>query len=208
MQSAFGRAPHLLRGPVLARRHGFSLPWLTEAGGRAATAAWAADAAGEPVSPATRLAWARGQRYLGVGTKALGRIAAGENTAIGHPLLDEGLWGAMATVAGRLGYADRPEGMRALFGDLLPTTVLGRQDKAVFDQAFCGPHAREAAARYDGASAPPELVDPAALRAHWADSAQPYPQSLLLLQAALQRELDLRPVVTAARPGHTLIQDV
>jgi len=178
-RAAFARTPYGLRRRALSRRRPCELPWLTAAGVRAATAAAAAQRAGEPLAPRARLEWARAQRYLAVGTESLDRLAAAEGAAIAHPLLDAGVWSALPAH----GYASRGEGMRRLFGDLLPPAVLARPDKACFDEIFCGPHARAAAAEYDGAGAPPDLVDAAALRRHWA-AGSPRPQSLLLLQAA------------------------
>jgi asparagine synthase (glutamine-hydrolysing) len=181
---ALARAPHAVRRAVLRRRHPLSLPWLTPHGVAAATTAAASHEAGEPVPPARRLAWARRQRYLALGTAALRRLADTEGAVISHPLLDEGLWSALAATIGRPGFAGRTDGMRRLVGDALPAGLIERADKACFDEVFCGPHARAAAAGYDGAGAPAGLVDADALRAHW-DSPDPRPQSLLLLQAAL-----------------------
>jgi asparagine synthase (glutamine-hydrolysing) len=181
--AAFERAPAALRRPVLRRRRPLHLPWLTAEGRRLATATAAAHVAAEPAALAPRLAWARAQRYLGVATDALGRLAADADVAIAHPLLEPRVWSAIGATLGRRRFADRTEGMRALFGDLLPPRVLARTDKAGFDSVFCGPHARAVAAGYAGEGAPPELVDAAALRAHW-ERGEPRPQSLLLLQAA------------------------
>jgi hypothetical protein len=90
--------------------------------------------------------------------------------------------------------------MRALVGHLLPAELIGRAGKATFDEVFCGPASRAAAAAYDGAGASSRLVDAAALRRHF-ESPEPWPQALLLLQTALVESLDVRPVV-AGGPVH------
>jgi asparagine synthase (glutamine-hydrolysing) len=179
--AAFERAPAAVRRPVLRRRRPLHLPWLTPLGKRAATAAAAAHVAGEPSALARRLAWARSQRYLAVAADTLARLGADADVRVVHPLLDRGVWAAVGARGRR--FADRTEGMRILFGDLLPDPVLARTDKAAFDSVFCGPHTRALAATYEGEGAPRELVDPAGLRTHWAHG-EPRPQSLLLLQAA------------------------
>jgi asparagine synthase (glutamine-hydrolysing) len=179
--AAFERAPAALRRPLLTRRRPLHLPWLTPLGKAQATEAAAAHVAGEPAALRPRLAWARAQRYLGVASDALARLAADADVHIAHPLLDGGVWAAVGRRGRR--FADRTEGMRELFADVLPDEVLARSGKAAFDSVFCGARARELAAEYAGEGAPPELVDPQALRAHWARG-EPRPQSLLLLQAA------------------------
>jgi asparagine synthase (glutamine-hydrolysing) len=182
VRGAFQRAPAWTRRPVLARRRPLHLPWLTPAGRRAATLVSAAHAADEPSSAARRLAWARSQRYLGIGEDSLARLATAEGAEIAHPLLDRRAWAALAAAYGARGLPSRTEAVRRLFGDLLPPALIEREDKAGFDEVFCGPHTRALAAAYSGAAAPPGLVDAAKLRAHWERGA-PYPQSLLLLQA-------------------------
>ncbi len=196
----FARAPYAARRAALRRRRPWLLPWLTPEGVAAATGAAAAHAAGEPVPPARRLAWAREQRYLAVGVGSLARLAAAEGAAIAHPLLDRGLWAALAAAVGRRGFASRAEGVRRLVGDALPADLVERSDKACFDEVFCGPHAQAAAARYDGAGAPGGLVDAAALREHWSKP-DPRPQSLLLLQAAALSQTG-HAVSGFARPMH------
>jgi asparagine synthase (glutamine-hydrolysing) len=187
---ALWSSPALLRRPWLERRRPLHLPWLTEAGMHAATAAAARHVAKEPMRVPARLAWARAQRYLGVGQASLHLVAAGEGAAIEHPLLAVGLWAALATRYPR-GLENRTAAMATLFGDVLPLRTVARDDKAGFDAVFCGPHARAAASEYTGAGAPAALVDAAALRAHWA-AGDPRPQSLTLLQAAYLSGVDRR----------------
>jgi hypothetical protein len=201
-RAAFARAPYGVRRAVLRRRGRADFPWLTDAGRRAAAARFAAHDAAEPLGAAARLAWACGQRAMTVGTASLGAIAAAEGAAIAHPLLDPRLWSAVAGAVGARGYETRTAGMRALVGHLLPGELIARADKATFDEVFCGPASRAAAAGYDGAGASPRLVDAPALRRHFA-SPDPWPQALLLLQAALVESLDVRPVAGGGMVHHT-----
>jgi asparagine synthetase B (glutamine-hydrolysing) len=176
---ALAHAPYALRRAVLRRRHPLRLPWLTHRGVAAATASAAAHEAGEPLMPVRRLAWARAQRYLALGTASLRRLADAEGTAIVHPLLDTGLWAATAACGG---FESRTDGTRRLVGEALPPAVIEREDKACFDEVFCGRHSRVVAAAYGDACG--GLVDPEALRTHW-QTPEPLPQSLFLLQAAV-----------------------
>jgi asparagine synthase (glutamine-hydrolysing) len=158
-------------------------PWLTAQGAAAARRALAAVEADEPRGLAARLRHVRSARYLAVGTSSLDHVAADAGAAIAHPLLDLGVWAAMAAHAPAGGYLARSDAMHAIFGDLLPERLRSRPDKAGFDEVFFHDHSRAFAARWDGAGVPGDLVDPEALREHWLGSAV-RAQSFTLLQAA------------------------
>jgi asparagine synthetase B (glutamine-hydrolysing) len=175
----FGFAPPPLRRAVLARRDPVELEWLTPAARRAATAARAAEAATEPRGVRARMAWLRSLRYLELALGAIATVAEEAGAQLVHPLLDGGLWSA---VAERGGFPDRTAGMTALFGELLPPDVLSRSSKAHFDEVFFHRHSRAFARAWDGAGAPEGLVDAEALRAHWLGGA-PAAQTFTLLQA-------------------------
>lgn len=175
-------------GPRAARRawYGRSVaphPWLTPAGERAARRALAAWEADEPRGLDARMRHVRGARYLRIGAASLERLARDEDVAIAHPLLDPGVWGAVARSAPRHGHLGRTDAMEALFGAMLPAELLGRPDKACFDEVFFGEHSRAFAARWDGSGVPDALVDAAALRSHWLTD-EPRAQSFTLLQSA------------------------
>jgi asparagine synthase (glutamine-hydrolysing) len=57
--------------------------------------------------------------------------------------------------------------MTALFGHLLPATLLQRHTKAAFNEAFFNAPSREFAETWDGAGLDPALVDPKQLRETW-----------------------------------------
>jgi asparagine synthetase B (glutamine-hydrolysing) len=175
-------APARVRAAWLRRRTA-PLPWLTAAGGRAVTAALAAQAAAEPLGLRRRLARLRAMRYLAVGLGALDRLAADAACEIRHPLLDVPVWSAVAAAAPPQGHQSRSAAMERLFGELLPAELLARPDKAGFDEVFMRGPARAFAAAWDGGGVPERLVDPDALRAHWLGP-EPAGQSFSLLQAA------------------------
>jgi asparagine synthetase B (glutamine-hydrolysing) len=176
---AFAWAPPPLRRAVLARREPVESPWLTPAARTAATAARAAEAASEPRGLRHRMAWMRGLRYLDLALDAIGLVAADADVEIAHPLFDGALW---ASAAASGAFQDRTDGMRALFGDLLPPEVLERRSKAGFDAVFFNSHSRAFARSWDGTGAPDGLIDAGVLREHWLGDA-PTAQTFTLLQA-------------------------
>jgi asparagine synthase (glutamine-hydrolysing) len=100
---------------------------------------------------------------------------------IAHPLLDIGVWAAVADAAPRSGFRAPDAALAAVAGHVLPTEVVSRRTKAGFDALFFGEHSRALAREWDGGDIPAELVEASALRAHWLGDA-PDPHSLTLLQ--------------------------
>ena len=143
------------------------LPWLRPRAQRrlrAKLAAWSADA---PRELTRRLAWVRSSRYLEVVTAALELTANDNDVLLVHPLLSVRLWAQVAQAAMPLGFDGRSDGMRRLFGDLLPDDICTRGSKALFDDAFWTARTRDHVQSFDGAGVPDEWVDPAALADHW-----------------------------------------
>jgi len=143
----------------------------------------AAEAAAEPRVLAERLAWWRGMRYLRVGAASIARIAEQTSTVLVHPLLAPRFWTAVAAAAPPLGFAARTDGVRHLFGDLLPSQMIERSSKANFDEVFWTDRARAFARDWDGSGIPDEWVDLGELARHWATQ-RPIVPSSILLQAA------------------------
>jgi asparagine synthase (glutamine-hydrolysing) len=177
-------APFGLRRAVLARRQPLEFPWLRERARRDARLAAGAEDAATPRAPRRRMEFSRGMRYTAVGTDALARLAADAGAAIAHPLLDLGLWAAVADAAPRGGFLKRGHALATVAGARLPADLVARRTKAGFDGAFFNAHSRAFVAEWDGRGVPVELVDDAALRAHWLGAETPDPHSLTLLQAA------------------------
>ena len=175
-------SPHLVRRMVLTRRHPVELPWLRPRAQRrlrAMLAAWSADA---PRELTRRLAWVRSSRYLEVVTAALERTANDNDVLLVHPLLSVRLWAQVAHAAMPLGFVGRSDGMRRLFGDLLPDDICTRTSKALFDDAFWTARTRDCVPSLRGAGVPDEWVDQAALAEHWQQE-RPLANSFTLLQA-------------------------
>jgi hypothetical protein len=182
---AFALAPRRLRKAVIARRAALELPWLRPSARRLVIDSLASEAAAEPRRIRDRLAWWQQSRYLKVGTASLGLIARDTDTLIVHPLLSPAFWDAVAIAAGPHGFPDRTEGVRCLFGDLLPPAVVERNSKTSFDKVFWTNRARAFARRWDGSGIPLEWVDAQKLARHWAQSNPSVPSSFLLQAAWL-----------------------
>jgi Asparagine synthase len=179
----FTFAPRAVRQAVIARREPMTAVWLPRRGRKLATALVATETAAEPRRLQQRLAWWRRLRYLHVGLAALELTAQDTGVLLVHPLLAPRFWSAVATVAAPDGFGTRGEGMRALFGELLPEEILKRSAKAQFDDAFWTARSRAFARIWDGSGVPREWVDTGALARHWRTE-HPLPQSFTLLQAA------------------------
>ena len=89
------------------------------------------------------------------------------NVRFVDPLLDGGFVEALIASAGALGFPDRTEAMRALFGDLLPDVVLARKTKAFFNSAYHGDATWEFARVWDGTGVDASRVDVEVLRRIW-----------------------------------------
>jgi asparagine synthase (glutamine-hydrolysing) len=129
------------------------------------------------------MAWWRAMRSTAMGTDALALLAADAGAEIAHPLLDGGVWATVAAAAPRLGFPRRSDAFRAVAGHLLPEDVAARPTKAAFNRVFFHGSARAFVRDWGDTGIPHDLVDVAALRAHWLGEA-PDPHSLTLLQAA------------------------
>ena len=182
---ALRRAPAVLRGAAMARRHPLEAPWMRDAGRRAATRAWASQLSSEPGGPsAARMEYELALRYLRVARNSLAICAAGSDVLLEHPLCAPSVWSAAAHACSRrAGFSGHEEALRELFGDLLPDALIARADKASFDAVFCNRHNREFARRWDGRGIPGDLVDAEVVRAHWL-SESPLCRSLTLMQSA------------------------
>lgn len=177
------RAPRALRRRLIEARTPVELPWLRPAARLSLQRILTELAVSEPRRLGDRLAWWRGLRHLGEGKRALELAARDGDVRLIHPLLAEPVWAAVGAEARPRGFAGRADGMRRLFGDLLPAAVLVRASKAHFDEALWTDTAREFARGWDGRGIPLDCVNPDALRAHWRGP-HPLAQSFTLAQAA------------------------
>jgi asparagine synthase (glutamine-hydrolysing) len=178
-------APRALRRAVIARRATLEAPWLLGPAMRLVIELLASEAAAEPRRLKQRLPWWRQLRYLDVGTASLGVLASDTETLILHPLLAAPFWTAVAREGGPHGFADRTEGMRCLFGDVLPAEIVQRGSKTNLDKVFWTERSRAFARGWDGSGVPLEWVDAHQLARHWASSNPSVPSSFLLQAAWL-----------------------
>jgi asparagine synthase (glutamine-hydrolysing) len=178
-------APVPVRRTVIRLRlgEGLGFGWLRPEARETLRRALAEEAAHEPLRWRDRMAWLAGLRYVEVGTASLGRLAADADVVLAHPFRDRGFFAALAALAPEERFYGRTEGLRAVFGGLVPDDVLTRRTKASFDGAFWSRHARAFAAAWDGSGADPDLVDVDALRLEWRAD-RPDARTLTLLQAA------------------------
>lgn len=182
---ALAFAPRRVRRAVIARRSPLDVPWLRQAAKQLVVELLASEAATEPRRLKERLAWWQQLRYLEVGTASLGLLARDTDTRIVHPLLSPLFWNAVAEGCGPDGFASRTEGVRQLFGDLLPNAIIARNSKTCFDKVFWTEHARAFARGWDGSGVPLQWVDPCELSRHWAANDPVFPSSFLLQAAWL-----------------------
>jgi asparagine synthetase B (glutamine-hydrolysing) len=175
-------APRPLRRAVQRRRTTHPCSWLRPHASRALRNALADQAADEPLRWAGRLRWRRGLRYLEAGDESLRLLAEDEGVHLVHPLLDRGFCASLSALPRGERFADRAEGMRRLFGDLLPADVLTRRSKASFDSVFWADESRAFAERWQGEAIDEGIVDAEELAEVWREP-EPDPRSFTLLQA-------------------------
>jgi hypothetical protein len=178
-------APRVVRKSVIARRAGTPVPWLRPEARKRVTGLLAAEGAAEPRRLGERLAWWQRVRYLQVAARSLDVLARDTQTLLIHPLLSPQFWSAVETAAMPIGFATRSEGVRRLFGDLLPPALIERTTKANFDAIFWTKRARAFAGAWDGSGVSSSWVDTRELARHWAGSKPSLPSSSLLQAAWL-----------------------
>ncbi len=165
--------------------------WLRRDAARALVDRLAHDAGSQPFDFRRSVARVPLTRSSVVGLANLAELAADRDVRPYEPLLDHRVAAAVADAGGRFGFSGRSAAMRALFDDLLPDPVLARTTKAHFTTASFDSATRSFASNWNGLGLNAELVDPAALRAQWAQPDGPTPHAgtaLLLQQAWLQNQ--------------------
>ena len=180
-------APRSVRRRLHERdyRSGEQLAWLRPEARRELARVRARAATEEPIrwDEWVRRFWWR-CRYRRTGCDSLDRVIADADGAMGvHPLCDPDFLVAIAAERSQLGFRNRTQAMEALFGDLLPQTILSRNSKSRFNTAMWEHYAREFDAQWDGSGVDASIVDVAGLRAEWAAD-RPDARSFLLAQQA------------------------
>jgi asparagine synthetase B (glutamine-hydrolysing) len=182
LRVGFAVSPRPVRARALRKRIPAGFPWLRERACREVTAAWAAEAAAEPIRWKARFRWLRGIRYRKASMSSLALVAADSDVRIVHPLSDVQFSAALARLPRGRRFADRNHAMQLLFSDVLPSEILLRRTKAWFDGAFFNQHSGRLVESWNGEAVDPELVDSRELRAVWT-SPQPDGRTFTLLQA-------------------------
>ena len=183
LRVGFAVSPRVVRARVLRKRIPAGFPWLREEACRQVTAAWAAEAAAEPMRWRPRFRWLRGIRYRKASMSSLAVVAADADVRMVHPLSDARFSAALAYLPRRRRFSNRNQAMQLLFSDVLPREILVRRTKAWFDAAFFNRHSESLVETWQGEAVDPELVDRRELRAVWT-SPQPDARTFTLLQAA------------------------
>lgn len=183
LRLALAFAPRAVRRHVSAHRDPLVFPWLSPRGARLAAARAADWAARQPRDLRARLAWVRSSRYLEVATATLELIARETDVLLVHPLLGPRVWAQLADLGQPVGFASRSDGMRRVFGAVLPDQLCTRAGKARFDEAFWSRRARDFVRSWDGTGVPETWINRKALAEHWRQGT-PWANSFTLLQAA------------------------
>jgi len=95
-------------------------------------------------------------------------VMACHDVDIVHPFTAPGVLAAAAKVHPRSGFPSRTEGMREVFGDILPDEVLSRSSKARFNGALFATFSRQFVHRWQGEGSEGLPIDRAALQRTWA----------------------------------------
>lgn len=167
----FALSPRVVRTAVEYRRARgelAKLPWLTRAGVARVASALATLRATAPLGWESRLRqrfWR--DRYFRVCIGSFKVLADYHDVAMVHPFVEEDVLDALASAGGFRGFGSRSQLMAALFGDLLPATVVERATKGAFSDPLWTATARRFAEAWSGDGVDEELVDPEVLRRHW-----------------------------------------
>lgn len=176
-------APRPVRRAVAQRRLTTPASWLRPEARARVINAYAAETAGEPARWDRRMHWLARRRYMAMGLRSYGLLAADCGVQIVHPLGEPSFLAAMARAGGWKGWGDRTATMLQLFSHLLPSSVLERESKATFGEVFWSTHSRAFASVWESENLYDDLVDPRELKRVWQQDT-PAPASAYLLQAA------------------------
>ena len=135
----------------------------------------------------------RGRRSTMLTIGTFERLCELEGSRYVGPFLDERFLASLAAWGGRFGRGDRTGVMKALFSDLLPSSILSRKSKASFGAVFWGPRSREFAEGWDGEGIAPELINPETLRDAWMESIPVFGSALPLHAAWLSAQHSVQP---------------
>jgi len=114
-----------------------------------------------------------------------------------HPFVERRVLDALGTAGGFRGVGGRTELMRDVFGDVLPPELVERTTKGTFTDPLWTETAMRFAREWSGEGVDRALVDPDALRRHWAGETRNLVSTTLLQSAWLHDHGPGSPLVTA-----------
>ena len=141
--------------------------WLRQDALRRVARSLADDQSGDPLRWDRYQLVQQGRRAVALTQQTLEGLCGLAGASFTAPFLDERFLRTLAAWGGWLGRGGRTEAMTALFSDLLPGAVLGRETKASFGGVFWGPASRHFAETWDGSGLNDSIVDAEALRRAW-----------------------------------------
>jgi asparagine synthetase B (glutamine-hydrolysing) len=180
-------SPRPVRAMVHRRRSRADMgevPWLTDEGARQLVHAYGVTEGAIPLGWEAKLRrWIWPGRYFRVCVESFDVLGSFHDVNVVHPFVDRRVLDALGTLGGFRGLGDRTGLMRHVFGDLLPDELIERRTKAGFTDPLWTETARRFAREWSGEGVDRTLVDPDALRRHWAGDVRNL-VSTTLLQAA------------------------
>lgn len=178
--------PSFLRRGRFERSHVANLPgkhWLRPAVAHQIGSAIGRRNATDPLDWRDSLAWQLVQPSVQVLFHNLQLVAQDYDVLHVDPLLEPKFVSAWACSGGRFGYPSRPAAMRFVAGDLLPESIIERQDKGSFNTAYFTSTSRRFVQSWGGGGLDSSIVDPEELRKEWS-APTPAANSFMLLQQA------------------------
>jgi asparagine synthase (glutamine-hydrolysing) len=182
-------APRSVRRAWLRRQDPMQFPWLRPEANAGLARAYLEDLARRPARWDRRLRDLWRLRFMRETMRNLARVADQAGSRIAHPFGAPTFVDALAREAGAVGYGNRSQAMRTLFGDVLPSDLTGRPTKATFNEALWNRHTVAYVEALDVPAVAAslerlgivDLVEPERLVSHWR-GAKPMPNSFPLLQ--------------------------
>jgi hypothetical protein len=180
-------APRSVRTIVHRRRADVGeLPWLTDEGMKQVIRAHGASEGGIPLGWEAKLRrWIWRSRYFRICQASFRVLGAFDDVTVVHPFVDGRVLDSLASVGGFSGLRDRSDLMRQVFGELLPEELIERRTKGAFTDPLWTGTARRFACEWSGEGVDRSLVDPDALRRHWAGGERNLVSTTLLQSAWL-----------------------
>lgn len=177
-------APVSVKAEIKRRRQPLRLPWVIASQREHVARRLAAELASAPPSWSARMLWSARWRPWRATARSMEVLARDAGATLGSPFLDPVFLASLAAAGGRCGWGNRRATMQALFGDLLPTSIISRRSKAEFSEPLYATATKRFADHWDGdAGLASDLVCPEVLRNVWR-SPQPHGMSAMLLQAS------------------------